>query len=280
MIEASLRQLIDEYKEAPIDLLGIGDAVGEYNYLVNACLSYQRTIRDVTTLFADTTVKKEKSSVKILEVGAFLGVVSLFLARLGFDVTALDIPEYMQNTRLRNRYDVGGVKCLATNLRDYKIPEEADTFDLVIMCETLEHLNFNPVPVLLEINRILKSDGRLYISLPNQASLVNRAKLLLGKSIHNPIDDFFQQLKDESNMLVGIHWREYTGSELVEFVKEVGFQIDKHYYFTTHRPSLPASLIYRLFPSTRPNQTLWATKAEEITGRFDFKRFLQYIRTG
>lgn len=276
MIESSLRQLIDEYKENPIDLLGIGDAAGEYDYLVNACLSYQRTTNDVTALFDDTHFEASKQPVKVLEIGAYLGVVSISLARLGFDVTALDIPEFMQNARLRERYDAAGVECLVANLRDYSVPDKADKYDLVIMCETLEHLNFNPVPVLLEINRILKTGGRLYLSLPNLASLVNRVNLLLGKSIHNPVDDFFQQLRDDSNMLVGIHWREYTGSELVELLQSVGLQVDKHYYFTTHRPSLIANPVYRLFPSVRPNQTLWATKVESMAGRFDYSRLIQY----
>ena len=58
------------------------------------------------------------------------------------------------------------------------------------MCETLEHLNFNPLPVIQEIHRVLKRGGLFYCALPNIASRGNRLKLLEGKSIHNPIAEF------------------------------------------------------------------------------------------
>ena len=52
-------------------------------------------------------------------------------------------------------------------------------------------MNFNPLPVLLEINRVLKDDGIIYVGLLNQASLRNRLLLLFGRSIHNSISEFF-----------------------------------------------------------------------------------------
>lgn len=84
------------------------------------------------------------------------------------------------------------------------------------------------------------------------------------------------QLRDGSNMLTGIHWREYAGGELVELVQSVGLQVEKHYCFMTHRPSLIANPVFRLFPSTRPSQTLWATKIESMVGCFDCRRLLRY----
>ena len=72
-----------------------------------------------------------------------------------------------------------------------KLPYRSNSMDAVVMCEVLEHLNFNPLPVLLEINRVLKDNGIIYIGMPNQASLGNCLLLLFGKSIHNSISDFF-----------------------------------------------------------------------------------------
>ena len=267
--------VLQEFAASPVDLLAIGDVEDERAYLSNAYRSYRRTINDLVALFPQSTIS-EKENIKVLEIGAYLGVVSTVLARLNFSVTALDIPEFMNNIDLQRRYEDAGVEYLSANLRDYAIPSEAGKFDLVIMCETLEHLNFNPIPVLLEINRILKTGGKLYLSLPNLASLVNRAKLLLGRSIHNPVSDFIHQLGDDRNMLVGLHWREYTRSELFELVQAVGFSVDKFYYFTSHRPSLPASLIYHIFPSSRSNLTLWATKKDSKMGQFDCRRFIKY----
>ncbi len=263
-----LGTLINELKANPLDLLSIGDKTGEAAYLEHARCSYLRTLRDVIQIADGGTF--EHKNIRVLEIGAFLGVVSCVLARLGFIVTAHDIPEFMGNERLANRYHADGVTTITANLRNYSIPVDSAAFDLVIMCETLEHLNFNPLPVLSEINRVLTTGGHLYLSLPNQASLVNRGKLMLGKSIHNPVKDFAEQLDRTTNMIVGIHWREYTGAELEELVGRSGFSITSHQYFTTHRASIPARAAYYLFPKLRANQTIIARKVENIVPVYHF----------
>ena len=267
-LEGTLDTVIQELHDAPVDLLSIGDGAGESAYLEHSRCSYLRTLKDVVRI-ADA-MQLERHQIRILEVGAFLGVVSCVLSRLGFCVTALDIPEFMVNDRLNNRYRQHSVATAIANLKDYAIPCESGRFNLVIMCETLEHLNFNPLPVMAEINRVLDTNGQLYLSLPNQASLVNRAKLLLGESIHNPVQDFAEQLARKSNMIVGIHWREYTADELQELVRLSGFSVVSHDFFTTHKASLPAQMVYAAFPRFRPNQTLIARKAATINPEFHF----------
>jgi len=266
--EQILDSVIRELHDHPVDLLSIGEGAGESAYLEHARCSYLRTVRDILDV-ADA-LKVERRTVRILEIGAYLGVVSCTLAGLGFAVTALDLPEFMDNERLQSRYRRYGVSILAANLRDYKVPAESGSFTIVIMCETLEHLNFNPLPVLAEVNRVLAMGGCLYLSLPNQASLVNRAKLLSGRSIHNPISDFAAQFSRQHNMIVGIHWREYTAVELEDLVIRGGFAVFRHYFFTTHKASLPARLIYLLFARLRANQTMVALKAAEAIAVFDF----------
>jgi len=266
--EAILASVIRELHDAPVDFLSISDGVGESLYIEHSLYSYHRTISDVLQI-ADS-MSTERCKIRILEIGAFIGVVSCSLARLGFDVTALDIPEFMNNERLKDRYALDGVTSISANLRDYSIPSESGSFSLIIMCETLEHLNFNPVPVMSEINRLLATGGYLYLSLPNLASLPNRLKLLLGRSIHNPISDFAEQLGRKSNMIAGIHWREYTAFELEDLVTMGGFSIIQHDFFTTHKASIPARVVYSLFPKLRVNQTVVARKVLEATSNFRF----------
>lgn len=254
-----LGDILSEFNKSPIDLLNIGDVDGESTYLINARRSYHRTVKDVLTLFQGKT-GDDGARIKVLEIGAYLGVVSASLSRLGFAVTALDLPEFMQNEKLQKRYLRNNIEPLSANLRDYKIPADSEHYDLVIMCETLEHLNFNPIPVLLEISRVLRVGGILYLSLPNLVSLVNRVKLLSGNSIHNPVDDFFSQLSASDNMIVGLHWREYTSSEIRELLSRLGFALEKQYYFTSNQASLPARLVYRFIPSLQQNQTTIARK--------------------
>lgn len=266
--ESILDSVVREFHDNPVDLLAIGDSVGESAYLEHSRRSYLRTLRDIVRL-ADT-LKGERRTVRILEIGAFLGVVSCTLARLGFAVTALDLPEFMGNERLEARYGRFGVSTVSANLRDYTVSAESGSFSIVVMCETLEHLNFNPLPVIAEVNRVLATGGYLYLSLPNLASLVNRVKLVSGRSIHNPISDFVAQLGRESNMIVGIHWREYTAAELEELVNWGGFAILRHYFFTAHLASLPARIMYLLFPRLRCNQTVIARKTADVIHDFYF----------
>lgn len=47
----------------------------------------------------------------------------------------------------------------------YKLPFAENTFDTIIFCEILEHLN-NPEAALLEIFRILKPSGKVIITVP------------------------------------------------------------------------------------------------------------------
>ena len=269
-----LDDVVEQYRESPIDMLDINDGDNEFIYLNHLKSSYIRTIADIDRFLAGDRTRKN-----ILEVGSFLGPVSISLKKLGFNVFATDIPEFYQSERLRALYGKHDIPFEGLNLRGATLPYESNSMDAVVMCEVLEHLNFNPLPVLLEINRILKNDGVIYIGMPNQANLGNRLLLLLGKSIRNPISDFFSQLNRNGNMIVGLHWREYTINETAEMLERMGFSIIEKYFF---QPEYPRHLNYFIkilkkiafaFPSFRsfhvvvgrkystPSHNFWITEA-------------------
>ncbi len=225
-----VQEVIEECRVSPIDILGIGNASGEYIYLKNVQHSYVRTVRDVDNIF-----KGDRNCRNILEIGSFLGATSVCLKRLGFNVYALDIPEFHKSSALRSLYERNGILFKGLNLRNSKLPYESNSFDAVIICEVIEHLSFNPLPVLQEINRVLKNEGYLYISMPNQSNLINRIKLVMGMSIHNPTEDFFRQLDRNDNMIVGLHWREYTLNETIHLIQKMGFETVAKYYWSPLR---------------------------------------------
>jgi SAM-dependent methyltransferase len=264
-----VEEVIGEYRASPIDMLGIGDAHGEFAYLNNSKDSYVRTIRDVDGLFG-----QDRSRASILEIGSFLGAVSVALKRMGFNVSAVDIPEFHKSPALRALYERNGIPYAGLNLRTSRLPQESGSVDAVVMCEVLEHFNFNPLPVLQEINRVLKVGGFVYIGMPNQASLHKRINLLLGRSVHNSIDDFFKQLDRKDNMIVGLHWREYTMGETVEMIEKMGFEAVKRYYFqpaAEHRPGFLQALqrqIAKYRPAFRSFQVVIGRKAS--TPQHDF----------
>ena len=221
-IHQLIEAIVNSYHIHPLDLENKKAGDGEYKYLSALKSTYERTVCDIVSACGD----KAPATVNVLEIGAFLGVVSFALSKLGFSVKATDIPEYT-STRVKVRFAENGVDLVSGNLRDYFLPFADSNFDVVIMCETLEHLNFNPLPVIKEINRVMKRGAFLYVTVPNLVALPNRLKLWQGKSIHNPIKQFFDQLHPKGYMTVGLHWREYTGVEIKEMLERIGFVIRK-----------------------------------------------------
>jgi len=267
-----INDIILSYKDNPIDLLGIGEGDNEYIYVNNLKYSYARTIKDVVPLL--------QKGGKILEIGSLFGVVSRALKQQGYAVTGTEIPEFHQSEKLRKLYNENGIAFDKINLRDYKLPYPDGSFDIVIICEVLEHLNFNPLPVLKEINRILKKDGYIYCAMPNQARIENRLKLIFGLSVHDPIQYFFDQLDRDKNIIVSRHWKEYTMAEAVEMIGKMGFDIKKNYCFSENgRNRFTFFTIIRLFFSMVPSfrQSLVVIgKKKEIQPPYNF-RFTESI---
>jgi 2-polyprenyl-3-methyl-5-hydroxy-6-metoxy-1,4-benzoquinol methylase len=126
----------------------------------------------------------------------------------------------------------------------------------IICCEVLEHLAFNPIPVVRELKRILKPGGIIYIATPNLTSLVHRVSLMKGRSFYNPPGHFVWALNPASAMSVGLHWKEYTKTELLTFFKLEGMRCVRHYYCRYVKRTTSSFLrralvgfIYWLFPS-------------------------------
>jgi len=263
---------IEEYRSDPIDVLNLSDAEGELKYLRMLQSSYERTVRDLASHFAAMPKKEE---IHLFEIGAYLGGVSVSLRKLGFKVTATDLPEFVNNPRLQRRYAGFGIQLVAVNLRHYTLPFPDHHFDAVVMCEVLEHLNFNPLPVLYEINRVLKPGGLLYLALPNLVCLRNRLAMLCGKSVLAPIKEYFFQLDRNANMIVGIHWREYTTAEVRLMLERLGFSVTRQFFFDLSNPvndrfllTAAKKILYGAVPSFRPNQVTFAVKASRP--QFDF----------
>jgi SAM-dependent methyltransferase len=253
--EALVEDVIRDLDQNPPNFLSLGTSSGESDFARRHVDRYIRTIYDVSRLLGPGT----KS---VLEIGAFTGVVSICLKKLGCDIEALDIPEYFCDPHVQEYFARNGIKTHGVNLRHGILPFESDQLDLVIMCETLEHLNFNPIPVLWEISRALKTGGYFYLSIPNLARLPNRVKLLLGRQIYNSVDDLFLQLHPRHNMIVGLHWHEYTMVETKQLLQRMGFSITRDYFYSARYATagLLRTLLTAAVPSWRSTLIIVAKK--------------------
>ena len=153
-------------------------------------------------------------------------------------------------------FDIFGQRDGAKN----RLPFGSEAFDCIICWETMEHFNFNPIPFLHEVQRIMRPKGILNLTIPNQAKLDRRLKLLLGKSVRTPIDTYFLQMDDRNRMKYAPHWREYTLEEFVELLCRAGLKIVRATHLQTfenreHRSAALlakralATMITRLFPA-------------------------------
>jgi SAM-dependent methyltransferase len=285
----TLKKILDDiitsiYGRNPIVLNPAWDAEGEKNYIDFLHFQYEKILQDFNKIFDGTFNGK-----RVLEISSFLGVVDIALAKIGCEVYTYDIPEFQKNSKLNELYAEFAVHPSSGFLYEVwknGLPYPDNHFDAVILSEVIEHLNFNPLPLLQEINRILKNEGIIYLTTPNQVKLTNRIKILLGRSIRNSIYDSVTQLDETQQTICGIHWREYTLGELIQLLEINGFTIITHQYSPMTRKStspLLKKIFYEicdlLFPQLRDSITVIARKKEYKPIKFWFTvEYIKYIK--
>lgn len=130
----------------------------------------------------------------------------------------------------------------------------------LVVVDVLEHLNFNPIPLLRELAGVLKPGGLFYCATPNLSKIHSRLRLLRGKGIMNPVSDLVLNLKPETGMSVGLHWREWTKDEMILLFKEAGFSVKSHKFgmVVNNVSAFPRkqliNYMYAMFPSLMSHQ--------------------------
>jgi SAM-dependent methyltransferase len=103
------------------------------------------------------------------------------------------------------------------NIEHDPFPFTDDSFDSVLFCEIIEHLQMDPVAVLREIKRVLRPGGALILTTPNVARLGNVARLISGANIYDPYSGYGPY---------GRHNREYNRHDLFLLLDYCGFDLD------------------------------------------------------
>jgi len=241
------------------------------DYVTHHRHEYVRTVRDVLRHRPPV-----EPGIKVLEIGAFFGVVCIALASLGYDVTAADVPEYIDLPEQKERYARFGIATRGVRLQDFAMPFEDERFDVIIMCEVLEHLNFNPLPLLKEINRIGAPGSIFYVSMPNAGSIFHRLGAARGYGRGVQVGEFFEQLDPKNSLIANGHWREYTAAETRWMLEPLGYRIADQYYFSFGETQPLKGLRSRLFrtflkrwPVFKENQTTIAIRDRRTALEFD-----------
>ena len=103
------------------------------------------------------------------------------------------------------------------NIEDAAFPYDSASFDVVLLCEVIEHLQLDPLRVILEIKRVLKPSGHLVITTPNVCRLENVCRMVAGVNIYDPYSGYGPY---------GRHNREYNKHELASLLTFAGFELE------------------------------------------------------
>jgi SAM-dependent methyltransferase len=162
---------------------------------------------------------------KVVELGSAPGHQIAQLARMGYEATSVDLGAAEDawgsggQGEFRRILTAAGVEHLEWDLESLPFPIEDGRFDMAVMTEVIEHLREYPVRSLAETRRILRTDGRLYLTTPNQAYILKRLRLFAGRNVQTPLYDWI------GGMPHARHAREYLVSELRELVEAAGFEV-------------------------------------------------------
>jgi SAM-dependent methyltransferase len=174
----------------------------------------------------------------VLEIGPFFGYVPCFLRPYASSYTVLEgndpavqplKPVYEKrkiNLRLVDLFDLFG----PTRDTRHSLELADASFDTILCWATMEHFNFNPVKFVRELRRVLKPGGRVFITVPNKASMPNLAALILGWSEPCLVEAYYtfeDYVSDGKKAFYGFHWREYTAPELRHLFSRAGFTISR-----------------------------------------------------
>jgi len=126
------------------------------------------------------------------------------------------------------------------------LPMPDASCDLVTCFECIEHLRTTPLPMVDEIRRVLKPNGRLLLTTPNLVGSRAMVRLLAGKNPHeNP-----RYHRDPRYGIV--HAKEYTMRELVSLLDGRGLEPTRCRALYFRRPSLVDRLTALVAMVTRP----------------------------
>jgi 2-polyprenyl-6-hydroxyphenyl methylase/3-demethylubiquinone-9 3-methyltransferase len=186
-------------------------------------LHYLRFLR--TRKFALSEIKKGQI-LTVLDIGSHWLHNAFFYANLGHQLICMnssmcDHPAVIRMAKEMNvRLQPGGRMEKAEGF----VGIEDSSIDLVLFCEIIEHLAFNPINFWKQVYRVLKPGGRIIVTTPNAfyypSAKIRLEGMLSGKYYGVPVQEIF------SRGTYGHHWKEFTLPELKFYFNHLSSDFD------------------------------------------------------
>lgn len=192
----------------------------------------------------------------VLEYGAIPLVTTAALSELGYQISALDVAPERFGRAVREL----GLDVRRCDVEIEPVPFDDESFDAILFNELFEHLRIDPIFTLREALRVLRPGGVLLLSTPNLRSYRGLRNLIAGDRGHASSGGIYDQY-DKLRTLGHVgHVREYTVTEIAEFLSRIGFEVEKVIYRGGHGRGV-VGVAERLAPRFRPFFTLVSSKA-------------------
>ncbi len=154
-------------------------------------------------------LRQIKEGTRVLECGPGGGIMTRYLKEeLNCNVTILEIDRKLFKKAMQ--YAEAGL-CVNLEKDDWMSKLEDESFDYILYADVLEHLH-DPVKVLKKMQRFLKQNGRVILSVPNVAH---------GDIIMNLLQDQFTYMP--LGLLDNTHVHLFAYESLHTMIKEAGY---------------------------------------------------------
>lgn len=169
---------------------------------------YSNIRKDLIALFP------KMNSLKVLEIGAAYGETLFYLKEKGIASEAVGI-DLFEDKENKGNYKIID-KFIFGNIEELELNEYNDYFDIILLPDVLEHL-LEPISVLNKIQKYLKPNGKIIVSMPNIRHYSALYKVFIK-------GDFRYE---ESGIFDYTHLRFYCKKNIEELIVKSNYKINK-----------------------------------------------------
>lgn len=195
---------------------------------------------------------------RLLDIGSHYLHQAGLLKLAGYDVVPMDLPAFSTLPFVAQRAKRFGLEQSSVDFD--KIADGSffagveSAFDIVLLCETMEHITFNPIRFWRRVYDLMLVDGIIYITTPNSLRLLAFLgalwRVLSFRGVGLNVREIFR------HVTFGHHWKEYSASELRRYFAA----LSPDFVVTVSRMTYPACQnatgVARLDPTRHAIQAL------------------------